>query len=135
MGVQAHAHTEPRRGLSLWAGPELLYALRLESVDGDTPGRVPRGSQSVYAPLDDQEGEAGDAGPDATFDYRSGVLVGANMGLDARLAERVWLGSEVALAFSLVQAGQLYVPQIGTLVMERSTTAMLRAGLILRVLL
>jgi hypothetical protein len=99
---------------------------------------VPRGSQGVYAPLDDQEGEqgeAGDAGPDATFDYRSGLLVGANMGLDARLAERVWLGTEVALSFSLVQAGQLHVPQIGTLVMERSTTAMLRAGLILRVLL
>ena len=75
------------------------------------------------------------ARPSAAAGSCSPPVVGANMGLDARLAERVWLGTEVALSFSLVQAGQLYVPQIGTLVMERSTTAMLRAGLILRVLL
>jgi hypothetical protein len=47
----------------------------------------------------------------------------------------VWLGTELAVSFSLAQAGQLSVPLLGTLTMERSMTAMLRAGLILRVVL
>lgn len=137
IGVQAHAHIEPRPRLSLWAGPELLYALRYERIAGDPIQRVPRGGNTVSLRnyQDGEDGESGDLGRDATYDFRSGLMVGANLGLDARLAEHVWLGTELAISFSLTQAGQLTVPLVGTLAMERSMTAMLRAGLILRVLL
>jgi hypothetical protein len=119
MGVQLHAHREPRPGLSLWIGPEVLYALRVDELVTDRGGASSSGDlpNVLYA-------ETGD-----TREVRSGLMAGISAGLDARLAPRVWLGSEIALAISFVEAGQ-----VGTFELKSVVTAMLRTGFVLRVL-
>lgn len=121
MGVHLRAHTEPRPGLSLWLGPEVLYALRVDELVADSPSGGSSGGNVrsvVYAASDEDRA------------VRSGLMLGLTMGLDARLAQRVWLGSEIALALSFVEEGA-----VGTIELESVVTAMLRTGLVLRVLL
>lgn len=121
MGVHALAHLEPSNTASLWIGPELLYALRVDSTSTIPLQRVPNdGGGSLQAPLEPDRAQPRDT--------RSGVLLGVAMGADFRLAGRFWLGPELGLAFSYVQSGQ-----VGRVRVESAMTAVLRAGLLLRI--
>jgi hypothetical protein len=109
LGVHAYAHFERGRRVSLWLGPELFYTLRIDRV----ARRESRFDSQVIA-----------------RDTRSGVAFGLALGVDVRLAGRVWLGFELAEALAFAEQERL--PRRVT---SRDPNALTRTGVLVRFVL